>query len=174
MTITFDQDVLNPGDSVTATIDTGGQFLLDSDLSLSSSQIDPQPGDHIAFGPAQIGTFTVRLSSTDKFTDFYAWIAILPQGAQLEVAHFDFMPPAPIEFHQFSNDVLSKFLNNLTADRVLAALKQAAAAFPDDALAAVGTTAVLAAAFFPEATPLFFLGSATGLHFSFSAASTTP
>jgi hypothetical protein len=81
MTITFDQDILNQGDPVTATIDTSGQFLLESDLSQSSIQIDPQPGDHIAFGTAQIGTFAVRLSSADNLTVFYAWLTILPQNS---------------------------------------------------------------------------------------------
>jgi hypothetical protein len=167
MTITFDQSVLNQGDPVTATIDTGGQFLLESDLFQSSAQIDPQPGDHIEFGPAQIGAFAVRLSSSDDLTFFYAWLTILPQDGQLTLAHFDFAPPASLEFQQFSNDVFSKFIGNLTGDRLLSALKEAAAAFPADAVTAIGTTAVLAAVFFPEATPLFFIGSATGLAVQF-------
>jgi hypothetical protein len=161
--LTFDQEVLAQGDQVTATTDTGGDFQLESDLSNSQSEIDAQPGDHLDLGPAGIGCFAVRAVRVDDEAYFYSCVTILPEDDHLTLEHYDIAPSVDLPYQPFSNDVFSKFVDTLTVDRISDALRNAANAFPGDAAAAIGTTVVLAVAFFPEATAAFFIGSAVGL-----------
>ena len=164
---TFDQDIVNTGDNITVTCDTGGNFTLESDLSNASTPVNPAPAGQIVLGPAAIGSFAVSISSPADNTFFYSWITILPtndpDNGQLTVEHFDFAPPAAPDVQPFSNDILTKYVSNLTADRLLAGLNDAKAAFPADAAQAVGDTLILAVAFFPEATVPFLVASGISL-----------
>lgn len=164
---TFDQDVVNAGDHITVTCDTGGSSTLESDLSNASTPVNPAPAGQIDLGPAAIGSFAVSISSPSNGTYFYSWITILPannpDNGQLTVEPLDFAPPAAPDVQPFSNDILTKYISNLTADRLLAGLTAAAAAFPADAAQAVGDTLILAVAFFPEATVPFLVASGLSL-----------
>jgi hypothetical protein len=164
--ITFDQAVLQAGDDVTITSDTGGTYHIESGLSLTDGQWQANPGEHFTLGQGSVGGFAINISDPDVGFYFSSLIFILPDNGHLTLGHIDNNPPAAFDEQPFANDILSKFIEVLTGPNggnyLQAGLHAAAEAFPQDAAAAVTDTLVLAMVFFPEATVPFLISSAVG------------
>lgn len=164
--ITFDQAVLQAGDDITITSDTGGNYQIESGLSLTEGQWQANPGEHFTLGQANVGGFAINISDPDAAFYFSSLLFILPDNGQLTAGHIDNSPRAAFDEQPFSNNILAKYIDVLTGPNggnyLQTGLHVAAEAFPQDAAAAVTDTLILAMVFFPEATVPFLISSAVG------------
>lgn len=170
--IVFDQDaqaVLNTGEDIIISTDTGGAYQYTSGLSRTQGAWNANPGDHLTIGAAGVCGFNLAVDDASADFYFYSWVTILPGNGSLTLKHFDSKPLAPFDTQPFSDNILLKYLHALNADYLEDGLREAASNLPGEAAQAVGQTAILMMAFLPEAAAPFLIGSAAAVVLDFFA-----
>jgi hypothetical protein len=136
LAVSVDTQAGSAGGDVLVTVQTVGTVSVASDLAGSTSQIDLPETGQISVGTIAPGVFALNISQDD--TQFFTFLTILPDGSgQFTVEDSSFLVPRT-DVQSISNDIMLKFLDSLTADRLENAWKEAILDDPVGTGAAVG------------------------------------
>src|SRR5262249_24819579 len=118
------------------TVQSVGTVTVMSDLAGTSSQVDLPASSQISVGTIRPGVFALNI--VQDSSQFFTFLTILPDGAgRFTVEDSSFLVPR-MDVQTISNDIMLKFLDNLTAQRIENAWKEAIVDDPAAAAAAVG------------------------------------
>jgi hypothetical protein len=136
LVVNIDTDAGSPGDDLFVTVQSAGDVNVASDLAGASSVVTLPHNGQISVGSLRPGVFALNVFQDEN--QFFTFLVILPTGpGQLSVTGEVFLMPRT-DVQTFSNDVLTKFVDNLDAHRLEKAWQEAVLDDPAGAATAVG------------------------------------
>jgi hypothetical protein len=142
--VNVDTQIGSAGDDLLVTVQTEGTVSVVSDLAGSTFQVNLPANGQISVGAIAPGVYALNIFQDDN--QFFTFLTILPNGSgQFTIDNSAFLVPRA-DIQSISNDIMLKFLNNLTADRIENAWKEAVVDDPAGTASAVGIVIAFGAA----------------------------